>query len=291
MELRWTPWPNLTNTRLLSSGIIWFWSQANIPWLDFVIDSARAVKVSQSPGTQTRARLRAHADLQLEFGTQSSVLSLEASGGFISGTDGWTLCFFVVFFFLGSFWNDGVCLHFLHFTSLVVTVAFRALRRQTKQHKADTSRRWGCRRSWRLVRQERRIFLDHFNGGLAVSVASGCWMRSKVKSLFSFPGKITKYINTASSSRCRHVLRLLYLQAWFCCWTGVFRQRQQFGKGPQWPLTSLRFSNRVVNMGPNLKRIIIQGCGWVQGWLFVSLASAALVSSLKYEQKLQSVMY
>lgn len=34
-----------TNPKLLSSDIIWFWTPANIPWLDLVIDPARAVKV------------------------------------------------------------------------------------------------------------------------------------------------------------------------------------------------------------------------------------------------------
>lgn len=131
MELHWTLCPNLTNTRLLSSGIIWFWSQANIPWLDFIIDSARAVKVSQSPGTQRCARLRAHADLQQESGTQSNVIFSEG----IKRTRfrNWYLEVFVVSFFsffFNIFQSDWVCLHTLHFTFPAVTVAFTALWRQ-----------------------------------------------------------------------------------------------------------------------------------------------------------------
>lgn len=41
-----------TNPKLLSSGVICFWTPANILWLDFFIDSARAVKVSLSPDSQ-----------------------------------------------------------------------------------------------------------------------------------------------------------------------------------------------------------------------------------------------
>lgn len=99
-------------------------------------------------------------------------------------------------FFVRIVWNDRVCLHILHFTLLAVTVAFRVFWRGTKQYKADTSWRSGYQCSWRLVCQKWWIFLDHFNGGLAVSVASGCWMLSRIKSLFNFSGenhKIHKY--------------------------------------------------------------------------------------------------
>lgn len=112
MELRWTLCPNLTNTRLLSSGIIWFWSRANIPWLDFVIDSARAVKVSQSPGTQRRAHAYVHtltfsknlAHKAVSFHRRNQEDSFQ---GLMPG----------IYFFVGIVRNDGVRLsHFLYFT-------------------------------------------------------------------------------------------------------------------------------------------------------------------------------
>lgn len=48
------PWFNRlpTNPKIPSSDIIWFWILANIPWLDFFIDSAGAVKVRWSLDSQ-----------------------------------------------------------------------------------------------------------------------------------------------------------------------------------------------------------------------------------------------
>lgn len=97
MELRWTPWPDLTNTRLLSPGIIWFWSQANIPWLDFVIDSARAVKVSQSPGPRTRAGACTRWPSVGIWHTKQCRFS-GGIRGLISGTDAWIYIIFQIIF-------------------------------------------------------------------------------------------------------------------------------------------------------------------------------------------------
>lgn len=141
MELRWTPWPDLTNTRLLSPGIIWFWSQANIPWLDFVIDSARAVKVSQSPGSRTRVHT-----LTFSRNLAQKAVSFQRRNQRTHFRN-WCLD---IYYFPNHFWNDGASLHILHFTLHVGAVASRALWRQTKQYKADTSRWSGHRCSWRL---------------------------------------------------------------------------------------------------------------------------------------------
>lgn len=164
MELRWTPWPDLTNTRLLSPGIIWFWSQANIPWLDFVIDSARAVKVSQSPGSRARAGACTRWPSVGIWHTKQCRFQRRNQRTHFRN---WCLD---IYYFPNHFWNDGASLHVLHFTLHVGAVASRALWRQTKQYKADTSRWSGHRCSWRLVCQEWLIFLDRFQGGVWRSV-------------------------------------------------------------------------------------------------------------------------
>lgn len=76
-----------TNTKLLSSGIIWFWTRTNIPWLDFFIDSAGAVKVSQSPGSHTL--------------TFSGNLAQTAVSFHLRRTNfrNWCLCVFLLFLF------------------------------------------------------------------------------------------------------------------------------------------------------------------------------------------------
>lgn len=76
-----------TNTKLLSSGIIWFWTRTNIPWLDFFIDSAGAVKVSQSPGSHTL--------------TFSGNLAQTAVSFHLGRTNfrNWCLCIFLLFLF------------------------------------------------------------------------------------------------------------------------------------------------------------------------------------------------
>lgn len=165
MELHWTRCPNLTTTRLLSPGIIWFWSQANIPWLDFVIDSARAVKVSQSPGSHTRMSACTRWPSVGIWHTKQC----HFTGG-LGRTPFRSWCLdmtgFFFFFFLPNhfFWLRARASTFPTLLP-VETVAFRALWLQTKRYKADTSRWSGYQCSWRRVCQEWRIFLDRFLGG------------------------------------------------------------------------------------------------------------------------------